>query len=108
MSIYGEDRLSERLTERMSNRASIHGHIRKPRTNTTIDDDDERLSKGIYMADIAEVRYGANSFIFRYVAAADKKTHGRTMLVPNLCFSIIGSERTMDLQVFFNFSFLIF
>ena len=56
-------------------------------------------NSGIYASDIAEVRHGANSFVFRYVAAAQKKAGCNDELKPSLCFSIIGSERTMDLQL---------
>lgn len=100
-----EDRLSERLTDRMSNtRNSISVSRRSSRTFANLEDEDERLSKGIYASDIAEVRHGANSFVFRYVAAAQNKASGSESeegdeLTPSLCFSIIGSERTMDLQL---------
>ena len=82
-------------------------------------DEDERFSKGLYMSDIAEVRVGCNSFVFRYAAAismvgsksqsqsqSDTQSQSTTPNTPNplpfdpaQCFSIVGSERTIEIEL---------
>lgn len=50
----------------------------------------DATTKGAYLVDIAEVRLGAQSFMFRPIAAS---------LNSSECMSIICSERTFDIQV---------
>lgn len=52
--------------------------------------EDERLTHGIYLSDIAEIRRGASSFSFQ--------CPGCRWLRPDMCLSIVGSERTLDIQ----------
>ena len=49
------------------------------------------MSPGLYMRDIAEVREGFDSFDFK------KNTNAPTD--PDLCLSLIGSERTISLEL---------
>ena len=71
---------------------------RKTRGYTVLEEEDERLSKGLYLSDIAEVRHGCHSHVFRHVACMQPNPKLPT-LEPSLCFSIIGSERNIDIQV---------
>ena len=50
----------------------------------------DATTKGAYVVDVAEVRLGAHSFLFRPIAAS---------LPSSDCMSIICSERTFDIQV---------
>jgi hypothetical protein len=54
----------------------------------------KRVSEGIALADIAEVRLGAASDSFRKKYAESEYNYDAS-----LCFSIIGSERTIDVQL---------
>jgi hypothetical protein len=49
------------------------------------------MSPGLYMRDIAEVRGGSDSYDFT------KNTNAPTD--PDLCLSLIGSERTISLEL---------
>ena len=49
------------------------------------------MSPGLYMRDIAEVRGGFDSFDF--------KKNANAPLDPDLCLSLIGSERTISLEL---------
>lgn len=78
-----------------------------PEEAKLLNDEDERFSKGLYMSDIAEVRIGCNSFVFRYAAAISMVSSvDSNATAPNplpfdssQCFSIVGSERTMEIEL---------
>ena len=59
--------------------------------STLIDRAKGKMSPGLYMRDIAEVREGFDSFDFK------KNTNAPTD--PDLCLSLIGSERTISLEL---------
>ena len=59
--------------------------------STLIDRAKGKMSPGLYMRDIAEVRAGFDSFDFK------KNTNAPTD--PDLCLSLIGSERTISLEL---------
>ncbi len=50
-----------------------------------------KVPPGLYMRDIAEVRKGWDSFDF--------KTNGDPPLDPDRCLSLIGTERTISLEL---------
>lgn len=52
--------------------------------------EDERLANGIFLSDIAEVRRGCSAAFYR--------THTASWLQPELCMSIIASERNFFVQ----------
>ena len=55
---------------------------------------------GLYVSDIAEVRHGCNSYVFRHVASMNTTDKTPSIaLNPSLCMTIIGSERTIDVMV---------
>eukprot|EP01038_Epipyxis_sp_PR26KG_P016196 gene16196-22030_t len=53
--------------------------------------EDERLAYGVFVSDIAEVRRGVSSYGFRMT--------NHMWIKPHLCLSIVGSERTLDIQL---------
>lgn len=59
--------------------------------STLIDRAKGKMSPGLYMRDIAEVRAGFDSFDFKKNANAPTD--------PDLCLSLIGSERTISLEL---------
>lgn len=59
--------------------------------STLIDRAKGKMSPGLYMRDIAEVRGGFDSYDFT------KNTNAPTD--PDLCLSLIGSERTISLEL---------
>ena len=52
------------------------------------------------MSDVAEVRHGCNSHVFRHVVGMNtEEKKPSAALDPGLCFTIVGSERTLDIMV---------
>lgn len=58
---------------------------------TLVDRAKGKMSPGLYMRDIAEVRGGDNAYDF--------KRNSRPPVDPDLCLSLIGSERTICLEL---------
>jgi hypothetical protein len=66
--------------------------------------EDERLSVGVFVSDIAEVRRGASSHAFRRYTGRKsspkllKKFFTGALFRPDQCLAIVGSERSLSLQ----------
>jgi len=64
------------------------------------DYEDERLANGIFLSDIAEIRRGASSHSFRCSRPRTRRHNIPPYRIePEKCLSIIGSERTIAIQL---------